>query len=123
MPGRSRHQVVSHGSTKNGPYLPLPIASMYGVFTYIWLICTVIVGKYTSPMDAMGYDWLDRDHLLHWSMKGKTWSTVKLREPMLGDENKCFKNLGHPRSVSNCPCAVSVSTHIFPHEDADSPVP
>ena len=30
------------------------IQSMYGIFTYIWLICMVNVGKYTSPMDAMG---------------------------------------------------------------------
>ena len=30
-----------------------PIQSMYGIFTYIWLICMVNVGKYTSPMDAM----------------------------------------------------------------------
>ena len=27
---------------------------MYGIFTYIWLIFMVNVGKYTSPMDAMG---------------------------------------------------------------------
>ncbi len=27
---------------------------MCGVFTYIWLILMVNVGKYTSPMDAMG---------------------------------------------------------------------
>ena len=26
---------------------------MYGVFTYIWLMFIVNVGKYTSPMDAM----------------------------------------------------------------------
>ena len=25
----------------------IPIASMYGVFTYIWLICMVNVGKHT----------------------------------------------------------------------------
>ena len=31
-----------------------PIGSMYGIFTYIWLIFMVNVGKYTSPMDAMG---------------------------------------------------------------------
>ena len=30
------------------------IGSMYGIFTYIWLICMVHVGKYTSPMDPMG---------------------------------------------------------------------
>ena len=29
--------------------------SMYGIFTYIWLISMVNVGKYTSPMDAMGH--------------------------------------------------------------------
>ena len=31
-----------------------PIPSMYGIFTYIWLIFRVNVGKYTSPMDPMG---------------------------------------------------------------------
>ena len=30
---------------------------MYGIFTYIWLIFMVNVGKYTSPMDPMGL-WL-----------------------------------------------------------------
>ena len=28
-----------------------PIGSTYGIFTYIWWICMVNVGKYTSPMD------------------------------------------------------------------------
>ena len=36
--------------------IPLPIPSMYGIFTYIWLFLLVNygfhVGKYTSPMDA-----------------------------------------------------------------------
>ena len=27
---------------------------MYGMFTYIWLILLVHVGRYTSPMDGMG---------------------------------------------------------------------
>ena len=27
---------------------------MYGIFTYIWLIFMVHVGKHTSPMDPMG---------------------------------------------------------------------
>ena len=27
---------------------------MYGIFTYIWFIFRVNVGKYTSPMDPMG---------------------------------------------------------------------
>ena len=27
---------------------------MYGLFTYIWLISEVNVGRYTSPMDPMG---------------------------------------------------------------------
>ena len=30
------------------------IASMYGIFTYIWLIYMVNAGKYTSPMDGRG---------------------------------------------------------------------
>ena len=29
------------------------MGSMYGIFTYIWLIFMVNVGKYTSPMDPM----------------------------------------------------------------------
>ena len=28
---------------------------MYGIFAYIWLIFMVNVGKYTSPMDPLGY--------------------------------------------------------------------
>ena len=27
---------------------------MYGIFSYIWLIFVVNVGKYTNPMDGMG---------------------------------------------------------------------
>ena len=34
----------------------IPIPSMHAIFTYIWLNLMVNVGKYTSPMDAMGYD-------------------------------------------------------------------
>ena len=30
---------------------PQPIGAMYGMFTYLWLISMVNVGKYTSPMD------------------------------------------------------------------------
>ena len=36
-----------------------PIGSMHGIFTYIWIIWLIFmvnVGKYTSPMDPMGYD-------------------------------------------------------------------
>ena len=28
---------------------------MYGILTYIWLLFLVNVGKYSSPMDGMGY--------------------------------------------------------------------
>ena len=32
---------------------------MYGIFTYIYLIIMMVnVGKYTSPMDLMGYNWV-----------------------------------------------------------------
>ena len=31
-----------------------PIGSMYGIFTYIWMIFGVYVGKYSSTMDPMG---------------------------------------------------------------------
>ena len=29
---------------------------MYGIFTYIWFIFMVNVGKYTNPMDPMQYE-------------------------------------------------------------------
>ena len=32
---------------ENMESLPLPICSMYGIFTYIWLVLMVNVGKYT----------------------------------------------------------------------------
>ena len=31
------------------------IGSMYVIFTYIWLICMVNVGKYSMTMDPMGF--------------------------------------------------------------------
>ena len=42
-----------------GGHLSYPIASMYGIYTYIYhnilpLRTTIHVGKYTSPMDGMG---------------------------------------------------------------------
>ena len=39
---------------QNPEILLYPISSMYGIFTHIWLIFMVNVGKYTSPMDGMG---------------------------------------------------------------------
>ena len=35
----------------------IPIGSMYGIFTYTWMVdfYGFHVGKYTSPMDPMGY--------------------------------------------------------------------
>ena len=41
-----------------------PITSMYGILTYIWLISMVNVGKYTSPMDAMGTELVSHSNLL-----------------------------------------------------------
>ena len=31
-----------------------PVASMYGISTYIWVKFMVYVGKYSIPMDPMG---------------------------------------------------------------------
>ena len=39
------------------PTYYLPIGSTYGTFAHIWLIFMVYVGKHTSPMDPMGYNW------------------------------------------------------------------
>ena len=39
--------------------ISIPIGFMYGIFTYIYLIIMMVnVGKYTSPMDLMGYNWV-----------------------------------------------------------------
>ena len=43
--GQSERWVETH---------PIPRSSMYGIFTYIWDICRVNVGKYTSTMDDLG---------------------------------------------------------------------
>ena len=42
-----------------------PIPSMYGIYTYIWLILIGNVGKYTSPMDGMG---LEQRHVMVWEV-------------------------------------------------------
>ena len=39
----------------SGVYIYIPIGSMHGLLTYTWMIFMVNVGKYTSPMDPMGY--------------------------------------------------------------------
>ena len=44
-----------------------PRGSMYGIFTYIYLICMVNVGKYTSPMDPLG---------MEQQQMGKCWKTI-----------------------------------------------
>ena len=44
-----------------------PIGSMYGIFTYIWMIFGVYVGKYSSTMDPM-----ERHIILKWMMTGAT---------------------------------------------------
>ena len=33
---------------------------MYGIFTYIWLIFMVNVGRYTIPMDPLGFPKINR---------------------------------------------------------------
>ena len=43
---------------------------MYGIFAYIWLICMVNVGKYTSPMDPMG-NGLYQDHFFTENLRAK----------------------------------------------------
>ena len=42
--------------------LVYPIGSMYGIFTYIWLICMVNVGKYTI------HGWYGYIYLHEWLM-------------------------------------------------------
>ena len=47
-----------HSSEKNKfPRGTIPIGSMYGIFSYVYIVDFFgkLVGKYTSPMDPMGY--------------------------------------------------------------------
>ena len=39
----------------NHPWHMLPRFSMYGIFTYIWVIFRANVGKYSSTMEHMGF--------------------------------------------------------------------
>ena len=43
----------------------VPISSMYGIFTYMWLTFMVDVGKYASPMDPMGWNRLEGRIVVH----------------------------------------------------------
>ncbi len=50
---------LSHGclwDTERMSMLFFPIGSMYGIFAYIYHKIQPNVGKYTSPMDAYGFD-------------------------------------------------------------------
>ena len=99
---------VSKNSTLEQKVAKYPIASMYGIFTCIWLM--VNVSKYTSPMDPMGMEvdnffcWGDvtLPHLSsipqnnHSSMDGngetsifyvRIWFAIQLKQP---SQNACF---------------------------------
>ena len=54
---------------------------MYGIFTYIWLIFMVNVGKYTSPMDPMGTTRIYKDPLDFRGWKHPSRRCVKLMKP------------------------------------------
>ena len=50
MDSEHRSSLVSH-DLQYGDY---PRCSMYGIFTYIWVIFRVNVGKYSSTMEHLG---------------------------------------------------------------------
>ena len=49
---------------------------MYGIFSYIWLIFMVHVGKYTSPMDGKGVCSVQEktSDVMYWEIPQKTHS-------------------------------------------------
>ena len=51
---------------------------MYGLFTYMWLISMVNVGKYTTPMDPMGWKISKLTQLFEFS---KRWSFSPKKTP------------------------------------------
>ena len=50
-----------------------PIGSMYGIFSYIWLICMVNVGKYTIHI----HTWILWELLHEFNWIHTTWTTCK----------------------------------------------
>ena len=71
----------------NGAQRLLPIRSMYGVFTYIWLIFMVNVGKYTIH-GSYGL-WISRvkEAVFVESIAKEMIKTKKVREHIIGDES------------------------------------
>ena len=55
MKQKRRHYSSKRGKLADKIRL-IPIASMYGIFTYIYHKNQPKVGKYTSPMDGKGFD-------------------------------------------------------------------
>ncbi len=49
----------------------IPIGSMYDIFTYIWLIFMITVGRYAVTMDSMAFDF-------HWFQRGMIKSSRKI---------------------------------------------
>ena len=68
----------------------LPIVSMYGIFTDIWLIFMVNVGKYTSPMDPMGYINCHQlaTYCLAWQEGDETAKAMTIEQLKLGREER-----------------------------------
>ena len=71
QPATSDYSPLVNGVLNELTHIPLntqpfaiPIASMYGISTYIYHILplktTMNVGKYASPMDAMGYEMISK---------------------------------------------------------------
>ena len=93
---------------------PNPIPSMYGIFTYIWLIFyDSNVGKYTSPMDPYGKKhlwWLDFDGRTTFGPKnpspGSAWSRHICNEiPKICHRSIWVGSLGR--------CGATLKTRLF----------
>ena len=52
---------------------PYPRCSMYGLFTYIWVVLGVGVGKYTSPIEHLGMDDLEFPRFAAAGPQCKSW--------------------------------------------------
>ena len=69
----SRREKTNDFHAENS-WLSVPIPSMYGIFTYIWLIFMVNVDKqvHIPYMDPMGYDSAFNDFSDHYLITLKT---------------------------------------------------
>ena len=75
---------VDSSKCNKGWHSTIPLASMYGIFTYIWLVCMVNVGKHTI------HTWIPNGYSTRWWRLFQ--STITLTLPQANQSNDfCYQ--------------------------------